>query len=81
MNKAPPILPDPEDIEEMDDHERERLEEFLDAITLAGNADEVREEITELELLAVQATGGRGVRHGGETPQAPRHPPRGGVLR
>ena len=40
VNKAPPILPDPEDIEEMDDHERERLEELLDAITLAGNADE-----------------------------------------
>ena len=55
VNKAPPILPDPEDIEEMDDHERERLEELLDAITLAGNADEVRDEITELQLLAVQA--------------------------
>ena len=81
VNKAPPVLPDPEDIEEMDDHERERLEELLDAITLAGNADEVRDEITELQLLAVQARSGRGVRHGGETPQAPRHPPRGGVLR
>lgn len=34
---------------------RERLEEILDAITLAENEDQVREEIAELEELAKQA--------------------------
>ena len=52
---APPVLPDLEDIEEMDEHERERLEEILDAITLAESADQVRDEISELQALAVQA--------------------------
>ena len=52
---APPVIPDLEDIEEMDDHERERLEELLDAITLAESADQVRDEISELQVLAVQA--------------------------
>ena len=32
----------------MEDAERERLERILEAITLAGNADQVREEIAEL---------------------------------
>ncbi|MGH7775451.1 MAG: DEAD/DEAH box helicase, partial [Candidatus Binatia bacterium] len=52
---APPELPDPEEFEEMEESERERLEEMLDAITLAGNADQVREEIKELNLFAAQA--------------------------
>ncbi|MFC1896896.1 DEAD/DEAH box helicase, partial [Thermodesulfobacteriota bacterium] len=52
---APPDLPDPEELEEMEDHERERLEEVLEAITLAGNAEQVREEIAELQQLAGQA--------------------------
>ena len=52
---APPVLPDLEDLEEMDDRERERLEELLDAITLAESADQVRDEINELQELAVQA--------------------------
>jgi ERCC4-related helicase len=51
---APPDLPDPEDIEEMEEQERERLEEMLAAVTLAGNADQVREEIGELQRLATQ---------------------------
>ena len=34
---------------------RERLERMLDAITLAGNAAQVREEIAELRQLAGQA--------------------------
>ncbi|MEW6326773.1 MAG: DEAD/DEAH box helicase [Thermodesulfobacteriota bacterium] len=50
-----PDLPDPEEIEEMEENERERLEEMLEAITLAGNAEQVREEITELRGLAKQA--------------------------
>jgi superfamily II DNA or RNA helicase len=52
---APPDLPAPEDLEEMDEGDRERLEEILEAITLAGNATEVRAEIAELKQLAEQA--------------------------
>lgn len=52
---APPDLPDPEEIEEMEENERERLEQMLEAITLAGNAEQVREEIVELRQLAKQA--------------------------
>ncbi|MEW6275976.1 MAG: helicase-related protein [Bacillota bacterium] len=53
--QAPPDLPDPEDLEEMEESERERLEEILEAVTLAGNAQQVREEIEELRRLAGQA--------------------------
>ena len=49
---APPTLPDPEDIEEMEDTERERLEEMIEAITLAGNAEQVREELSALSQSA-----------------------------
>ncbi|MBM3300806.1 MAG: helicase, partial [Deltaproteobacteria bacterium] len=52
---APPDLPDPEELEEMEETERERLEQMLEAITLAGNAEQVREEISELRQLAQQA--------------------------
>ncbi len=52
---APPELPDPEEFEEMEEAERERLEEMLDAITLSGNAEQVQEEIGELKRLAAQA--------------------------
>ena len=52
---APPDLPDPEELEEMEESERERLEQMLEAITLAGSADQVREEIAELKVLAVDA--------------------------
>ena len=52
---APPTLPDIEDLDELEDAERERLERLLDAITLAGNADQVREEVQELRELATQA--------------------------
>lgn len=52
---APPDLPSPEELEEMEDTERERLEEILEAITLAGNEDQIKEEIDELKLLAEQA--------------------------
>ncbi len=53
--KAPPDLPDWEELEELEDRERERLERMLEAVTLAGNADEVRKEIDELRQLAQQA--------------------------
>jgi hypothetical protein len=53
--KAPPDLPDLEELEEMEESERERLEAMLEAITLAGSADQVRREIQELRRLATQA--------------------------
>ena len=52
---APPTLPDLDELDEMEDAERERLERLLDAITLAGNAEQVRDEITELRELANEA--------------------------
>jgi len=52
---APPDLPDPDELEEMEESERERLEATLEAITLAGNAQQVHEEIQELKALASQA--------------------------
>ena len=52
---APPDLPDLEDLEELEDAERERLERMLEAVTLAGNAEEVRREIAELRGLAERA--------------------------
>ena len=55
VRKAPPDLPDPEELEEMEESERDRLEALLEAITLAGSADLVRWEIHELRRLAVQA--------------------------
>ncbi len=48
---APPDLPDPEELEEIEDTEREKLERILEAITLTGNATQVREEIAELRNL------------------------------
>src|SRR5208337_5669361 len=53
--QAPPDLPDPDELEEMEESERERLEVMLDAITLAGSADQVRQEVQELRRLAAQA--------------------------
>ena len=52
---APPNLPTAEELEEMEEGERERLEGLLEAVTLAGNAAEVREEIDQLLMLAQQA--------------------------
>ena len=52
---APPTLPDLEELDEMEDAEREGLERMLDAITLASNAEQVRQEIAELRDLAAEA--------------------------
>src|SRR6266550_2972408 len=52
---APPELPDPEELEEMEESERERLEAMLEAVSLAGSADQVRAEVQELRRLAAQA--------------------------
>jgi SNF2 family DNA or RNA helicase len=53
--QAPPDLTDPEELEEMEESERERLEAMLEAITLAGSADQVRQEVQELRRLAAEA--------------------------
>src|SRR5437588_10186694 len=52
---APPDLPDADELEEMEEGDRERLEHILEAISLAGNAEDVRAEIVELKQLGVQA--------------------------
>jgi len=52
---APPELPTQEELEEMEDSEREHLEKILEAITLSQNADQVKEEVAELRELAAQA--------------------------
>ena len=52
---APPDLPDLEELEELEDAEHEQFERMLDAITLAGNAEEVRREVSELRGLAESA--------------------------
>ncbi|MHB1012004.1 MAG: helicase-related protein [Desulfobacteria bacterium] len=53
--QAPPDLPDPEELEEMEESERDRLEALIEATTLAGSADLVRQEVQELRRLAIQA--------------------------
>ena len=55
LRAAPPDIPDPEEIEELEDAARERLETLLEAITLAGNAEQIRDEIDELRQLAEEA--------------------------
>ena len=55
VDKPSPTLPSPEELEEMEDDEREHLERLLEAITLTGNAEQVRAEIDELLHLAKQA--------------------------
>jgi hypothetical protein len=52
---AVPQLPDPDELEEMEESERDRLETLLEAITLAGSASQVREEVQELRRLSAQA--------------------------
>jgi hypothetical protein len=48
-------LPDPEDLEEMEEAEREKWEDKLALISVARNPEQVREEIAELEQLAKAA--------------------------
>lgn len=52
---APPDLPDPEELDEMEDSERERLEDMIAAVTLAQNPDQVKDEIAELNELVEHA--------------------------
>jgi superfamily II DNA or RNA helicase len=53
--EAPPQLPDDDELEEMDDAERERIERILEAISLARDPHQVQEEIAELRELAARA--------------------------
>ena len=55
LAREAPDIPDPDELEEMEEGERERLERILEAITLAGNAEQVRQEVAELQGLAEQA--------------------------
>ena len=55
VRAAPPDLPDWEELDEFEDADRERLERMLEAVTLAGNAAQVREEVAELRSLAEEA--------------------------
>ena len=52
---APIELPDSDELEEMEESDRERIEEMLSAITLAGNAQQIHDEIQELKSLAARA--------------------------
>jgi superfamily II DNA or RNA helicase len=53
--QAPPDLPTPDELEEMEDHERERLEAILEAITITQNPRQIEAEIGELARLGEQA--------------------------
>jgi superfamily II DNA or RNA helicase len=53
--RTPPEIPDPEDLEEMEENERHQLERLLEAVTLAGSADLVQQEVSELQALARRA--------------------------
>ena len=55
LRSAPPNLPDLEELEEFEDAERDRLERLLDAVTLAGNEEEIRTEVADLRELAEDA--------------------------
>jgi len=55
VRQAPSDLPDSDELDEMEEAERERLEQMLEAVTLAGNADQVRMEVQDLHRLAAQA--------------------------
>jgi superfamily II DNA or RNA helicase len=48
-------FPDPDELDEMEDIDRERIEGMLAAITLAQNPAQVSEEITELERFSKRA--------------------------
>jgi superfamily II DNA or RNA helicase len=52
---APGDLPTEEDLEEMEEAERERAERLLEAISIAQKPAEVREEVARLEELAERA--------------------------
>jgi hypothetical protein len=50
-----PDFVDPEELDEMEESDRERLERELEGVTLPGAPEQVREEISDLKRLAAQA--------------------------
>ncbi len=48
-------IPDAEEWDELEDEERERVEQIAEAISLANNAQEIQQEIGELRQLALEA--------------------------
>lgn len=48
-------IPDDEELEEMDEEEREEIQQFIVAITLASNPQDVQQEIDELCRFAARA--------------------------
>jgi superfamily II DNA or RNA helicase len=52
---APRDLPTEEELEEMEEAERERFERLLEAVTIAQNPAQVREEVARLEQLGERA--------------------------
>ena len=63
LSAAPPDIPSEEDLEEMEDAEREEAERRAQAVTLAKNAEEVHQEIRELRRFgewakALEVSGG-----------------------
>jgi len=55
VNQAPPDIPSDDELDEMEDIERERLEEILEAISIAGNEAQIKEEVEKLRELALNA--------------------------
>ncbi len=53
--QAPAELPSAEDMEEMEDDDRERLEDILSAVSLSQNPQIVHDEIAKLERLTERA--------------------------
>ena len=52
---APLNLPDADEYEEMEDSERENIEQFFEAVSLTENAETIKQEIAELADLAQRA--------------------------
>jgi len=67
-----PTLPDMEELDEMEDSERERLEDMIAAVNLARNPDQVKEEVEELKGLVRARDPCRECRMRGETFPPPR---------
>ena len=55
IQTPPPRIPGWDELEEYDDADREGIEHFLEAVTLAETADQVHEEIARLLELAKEA--------------------------
>ena len=81
VRTAPPDLPALEELEELEDAERERLERMMEAVTLAGNAEQVREEIAELLELAGEANAVETSSSESKLRSSPGNHAGGGVLR